>query len=59
MRTMLDENDLKQQQRVICAFDPAQILNPNKVSQVLHRCAELGRVHVHKGEHQFPGLPRF
>ena len=59
METMFDEDDLKQQQRVKCAFDPAQILNPGKVFPVLHRCAELGRVHVHKGEHRLPDLPRF
>ena len=59
METMFNEDDLKQQQRVKCAFDPAQILNPGKVFPKLHRCAELGRVHVHKGEHRFPDLPRF
>ncbi len=59
METMFNEDDLKQQQRVKCAFDPAQILNPGKVFPVLHRCAELGRVHVHRGEHRFPELPRF
>ena len=55
METMFNEDDLKQQQRLKCAFDPAQILNPGKVFPMLHRCAELGRVHVHKGEHRFPG----
>jgi len=25
----------------------------------LHRCAELGRLHVHKGKMPFPDLPRF
>jgi glycolate oxidase len=25
----------------------------------LHRCAELGRMHVHAGEVPFPDLPRF
>mgnify|MGYP000208051400 CR=1 FL=1 len=54
-----DADDLAQQQRVKCAFDPGQILNPGKVFPVLHRCAELGRVHIHKGEHRFPDLPRF
>jgi glycolate oxidase len=59
MEVMFNEDDLKQQQRVKCAFDPAQILNPGKVFPVLHRCAELGRMHVHKGELRFPDLPRF
>jgi glycolate oxidase len=26
---------------------------------VLHRCAELGRMHVHRGQVKFPDLPRF
>jgi len=25
----------------------------------LHRCAELGRLHVHAGRLPFPNLPRF
>jgi glycolate oxidase len=59
METMFTEVDLKQQQRVKCAFDPAQLLNPGKVFPTLHRCAELGRVHIQGGEMRFPGLPRF
>jgi glycolate oxidase len=34
-------------------------LNPGKVFPTLHRCAELGRVHVHAGKLAFPELPRF
>ncbi len=59
MGTMFDEVDLKTQQRVKCAFDPQQLLNPGKVFPQLHRCAELGRVHIHKGQMPFPDLPRF
>ncbi len=59
MEEMFDENDLKHQQRVKCAFDPEGILNPGKMFPVLHRCAELGRVHVHNGETRFPDIPRF
>ena len=59
METMFDEDDLAQQQRVKCAFDPTQILNPGKVFPKLHRCAELGRMHAHKGQQKFPDLPRF
>ena len=59
MGTMFTEDDLKQQQRLKCAFDPAQLLNPGKVFPVLHRCAELGRVHVHRGAARFPDIPRF
>ena len=59
MPEMFGETDLAHQERVKCAFDPDQLLNPGKVFPTLHRCAELGRVHVHKGETRFPDLPRF
>ena len=59
MDTMFTEDDLKQQQRVKCAFDDGHLLNPGKVYPTLHRCAELGRVHVHRGQFRFPDLPRF
>ncbi|MGF1561931.1 MAG: FAD-linked oxidase C-terminal domain-containing protein, partial [Geminicoccaceae bacterium] len=59
MPEMFTEADLNQQMRVKCAFDPGQILNPGKMFPVLHRCAELGRMHVHRGELKFPDLPRF
>jgi glycolate oxidase len=59
MDTMFDETDLAQQQRLKCAFDPGGLLNPGKVFPQLHRCAELGRVHVHRGQTRFPELPRF
>ncbi|MHA1522857.1 MAG: FAD-linked oxidase C-terminal domain-containing protein, partial [Alphaproteobacteria bacterium] len=59
MGTMFSETDLKQQQRVKCAFDARGLLNPGKVFPELHRCAELGRMHVHRGQVPFPDLPRF
>jgi glycolate oxidase len=59
MGTMFDESDLAHQQRVKCAFDPDGLLNPGKVFPQLHRCAELGRLHVHAGRLPFPDLPRF
>ncbi|MBA5779240.1 FAD-binding protein [Stappia sp. F7233] len=59
MGAMFTEDDLKQQQRVKCAFDEKQLLNPGKVFPVLHRCAELGRMHVSKGKLPFPDIPRF
>ena len=58
MHEMFTETDLKQQQLVKCAFDPDQRLNPGKVFPVLHRCAELGHMHVHKGQLPHPDLPR-
>jgi glycolate oxidase len=59
MPVMFTEIDLAHQQRVKCAFDPALLLNPGKMFPTLHRCAELGRMHVHHGEVPFPELPRF
>lgn len=59
MPTMFSEIDLAQQQRLKCAFDAQGLLNPGKVFPTLHRCAELGRVHVHGGKLAFPDLPRF
>ena len=59
MEVQFNEQDLKQQQRLKCAFDPKSLLNPGKVFPKLHRCAELGRVHVHGGETRFPDIPRF
>ena len=59
MNIQFSEDDLKQQQRLKCAFDPGHLLNPGKVFPNLHRCAELGRLHVHKGKMPHPDLPRF
>jgi glycolate oxidase len=59
MPAMFTETDLAQQIRVKCAFDAKHLLNPGKVFPVLHRCAELGRMHVHAGQLAFPDLPRF
>jgi len=59
MGTMFTEDDLKQQQRLKCAFDPGHLLNPGKVYPELHRCAELGKMHVHHGKLPFPDIPRF
>jgi glycolate oxidase len=41
------------------AFDPAELLNPGKVIPTLRRCAEYGKMHVHRGMMPFPDLPRF
>jgi len=59
MGTMFSETDLAHQERLKCAFDPDGLLNPGKVFPVLHRCAELGRLHVHHGSLPHPDLPRF
>lgn len=41
------------------AFDPDELLNPGKAIPALHRCAELGGMHVRHGEDRFPTIPRF
>jgi glycolate oxidase len=40
-------------------FDPKGLLNPGKAVPTLHRCAEFGRMHVHRGQLKHPELPRF
>jgi len=59
MPEMFSEIDLAQQIKVKCAFDAKQLLNPGKVFPLLHRCAELGQMHVHGGKLNFPEIPRF
>jgi glycolate oxidase len=59
MEHQFSQVDLDQQLRVKCAFDPDSLLNPGKVFPQLHRCAEMGRMHIHRGQVAFPDLPRF
>ncbi len=59
MAEVFSDDDLKHQQRLKCAFDPDGLLNPGKVFPTLHRCAELGRLHVHAGRLPHPDLERF
>jgi glycolate oxidase len=59
MGEMFNEVDLAQQMRVKCAFDPCGRLNPGKVFPTLHRCAEMGMMHVVGGALPFADLPRF
>src|SRR5579875_3507133 len=59
MPVMFTETDLNAQQRVKCAFDERGLLNPGKVFPTLHRCAELGRMHVSGGRLPFPDIPRY
>ena len=51
--------ELEQFLRLKQAFDPAGLLNPGKAVPTLHRCAELGRMHVHAGRLSHPELERF
>jgi glycolate oxidase len=41
------------------AFDLHRLLNPGKAVPTLHRCAEMGRMHVHGGHVPHSDLPRF
>jgi len=41
------------------AFDPQSLLNPGKAIPELHRCAEFGAMHIHRGAEKFPEIPRF
>lgn len=41
------------------SFDPQELLNPGKAVPTLHRCAELGGMHVHDGLLPHPELERF
>ncbi|WP_455208225.1 FAD-linked oxidase C-terminal domain-containing protein [Kaarinaea lacus] len=50
---------LEQFHAVKRAFDEKQLLNPGKAVPTLHRCAEFGAMHVHKGKLPFPELERF
>jgi glycolate oxidase len=59
MGEMFTETDLDTQLRLKVAFDPQALLNPGKVFPNLHRCAELGRMHVRGGKVAFPDIPRF
>jgi glycolate oxidase len=59
MPAMFSETDLAHQQRLKCAFDDKGLLNPGKVFPTLHRCAELGRMHVRGGRVAHPDIPRF
>ena len=45
--------------RIKAAFDERGLLNPGKAVPSLHRCAEYGRMHVHRGDLKFPELERF
>jgi len=59
MPAMFTDVDLAYQIRVKCVFDEKHLLNPGKVFPQLHRCAELGAMHVHAGRLAFPEIPRF
>ena len=45
--------------QIKAAFDPRELLNPGKAVPTLHRCAELGNMHIHHGKLPHPELERF
>ena len=51
--------ELVQFHAVKAAFDPDGLLNPGKAVPTLARCAEFGKMHVHRGQMAHPELPRF
>lgn len=51
--------ELQQFHAVKAAFDPDGLLNPGKAVPTLHRCAEFGAMHVHRGQLKHPELERF
>tara|TARA_B100000989_G_scaffold10857_1_gene7408 strand:+ start:12481 stop:13977 length:1497 start_codon:yes stop_codon:yes gene_type:complete len=54
-----NNTDIQQQLSIKKNLDNNNLLNPGKVYPILRKCAEEGRVHVHRGEEKFPDLPRF
>lgn len=59
MCTQFSMAELDQFHAIKDAFDAAHLLNPGKAVPTLHRCAELGAMHVHHGQSPHPELDRF
>ena len=59
MCVQFNDAELKTFHAVKAAFDSKTLLNPGKAIPTLHRCAEFGAMHVHKGELPHADLPRF
>ena len=59
MCEMFNNNDIQQQIKIKKALDASSLLNPGKVYPILRKCAEEGRVHVHRGKTKFPDIPKF
>jgi len=59
MCEMFNNNDIQQQIKIKKALDASSLLNPGKVYPILRKCAEEGRVHVHRGKTKFTDIPRF
>ncbi len=59
MCVQFNTEELTQFHAIKSAFDDKGLLNPGKAVPTLHRCAEFGAMHVHKGKLPFPELERF
>ncbi len=59
MCEMFNNNDIQQQIKIKKVLDNSSLLNPGKVYPILRKCAEEGRIHVHRGKTRFPDIPRF
>ena len=59
MCTQFAAPELERFHAIKSAFDAEGLLNPGKAVPLLHRCAEMGRMHVHGGRLPHPDLPRF
>jgi glycolate oxidase len=54
-----NDKELEIFHQIKAVFDPELLLNPGKAIPELHRCAELGAMHVHHGQLPHPELERF
>jgi glycolate oxidase len=59
MPEMFTTEEMEQQGRVKCAFDPGGRYNPGKVFPTLSPCIEQGHLHVHGAQLPHPHLPRY
>lgn len=59
MCEQFNQAELAQLHAIKAAFDEHGLFNPGKAVPELHRCAELGAMHVHNGELPHPDLERF
>ena len=59
MCVQVNSLELQQFHAIKQAFDKNGLLNPGKAVPTLHRCAELGAMHVHNGQLPHPELDRF
>ena len=59
MCVQFNDDELQFFHAIKAAFDPKTMLNPGKNIPTLHRCAEMGGMHIHHGQLPFPELERF